>query len=322
MINGFQMSRYGAIARALPATLGKIFFVVHGEDSWAAEVLNEFPVDSQGVPRVYVTTTSADTDSLAIQAALDACVAGRNDYVLVLPSNNDYDLETKLTMSKRDVHLIGMDYLSNKQECGSNSATKLHMIANDDMILLSGGNCEVAGFYLKNYNNQSTIMMSGAVADCTHIHHNHFGMYATTTSGVPSIDASASSSSFILIEKNTFASVVSDLTFASVINIAGPNTWAKVNYNNFMCGDGNTWTLCIYNASYKGQVIGNDIMAANGGGGATSTISNCITIGGGCAFGNRMAVVNTTTTDLNGGGTYSFVENYNGLSGGTLATSS
>jgi hypothetical protein len=219
-----QMTRYGAIAKALPPTLGKIFFVANGADTFAGDLLHEFPCDRDGVPRVYITVSGSDTDSLAIQAALDACVASRNDYVLVLPSNYDYDLETELTMTKRDVHLIGMDYLFNKQETGSNSATKLHMIADDDMITITGGNCEVAGFYLKNYNNQSTIAISGAVADCTHIHHNHFGLYATTTSGVPSIDASASSSSFLLIERNTFASVVSDLTFSSIINIAAGNT--------------------------------------------------------------------------------------------------
>jgi hypothetical protein len=300
----------------LPATMGKVFFVAHGSDSWAGDLLNEFPVDKDGVTRVYITTAGADTDSLAVQAALDACVAGRNDYVFILPSNNDYDLETKLTMSKRDVHLIGMDYLSNKQECGANSATKLHMIADDDMILLSGGNCEVAGFYFKNYNNQSTIMMSGAIADCTHIHHNHFGMYATTTDGVPCIDASTSSSSFLLIEKNTFASVVSDLTFASVINIAGPNTWAKVLDNNFMCGDGNTWTVGIYNASYKGQTSGNTIGACTGGGGATSTITIAIVIGGGIADKNLIHTVNTA--DVSGGGTYSYLENYSHSSGGAL----
>jgi hypothetical protein len=317
-----QLSRYGAIAKSLPATLGKIFFVVHGEDSFAGDLLHEFPTDRDGVPRVYVTTTSADTDDLAIQAALDACVASRNDYILVAPSNNDYDLATKLTMSKRDVHLIAMDFLFNKQETGANSSTKLHMVADDDAILLSGGDCEVAGFYCKNYNNQSFIMMSGAVADCAHIHHNHFGLYATTTSGVPSIDASASSSSFILIERNTFASVVSDLTFASIINIAGPNTWAKVLKNNFMIGDGNTATVVIYNASYKGQTNDNDICCANGGGGETSTITNAITIGGGVAMGNRMTIAGTTSQDLAGGGDYSFVDNRNGTTGGALSFTS
>jgi hypothetical protein len=47
-----QLSRYGAIAKALPATLGKVFFVVHGDDAWAGDLLNEFPVDRDGVPRV------------------------------------------------------------------------------------------------------------------------------------------------------------------------------------------------------------------------------------------------------------------------------
>ena len=321
-MNGNQNQRYGAIARALPPTLGKIFFVCHGDDTWTADLAYEFPTDSDGVPRVYRTTPSSDTDSTAIQAALDACTASRNDYVLILPSNNDYDLQTKLTMSKRDVHLIGMDYLFNKQEEGSNSAVKLHMIADDDALLLTGGNCEFAGFYCKNYNNQSFIVVTGGIADCTHIHHNHFGLYATTTNGVPSIDMSASSSSFQLIERNTFASVVSDLTFSSIINIGSSNTWAKVFRNNFMIGDGNTITSVIYNASYKGQVHYNTIGASNGGGGATSTITNAITIGGGSAFGNLMAVVDTTTTDLSGGGSYSFVNNYNGLNGGTLATAS
>jgi len=321
-MNGNQPSRYGAITRVLPATLGKIFFVGHADDSWTADLSYEFPVDRDGDQRFYPTVASADTDDLAIQAALDKCVAGRNDYVIVMPSTNDYDLGAKLTMSKRDVHLIGMDYLSNRQEEGSNSAVKIHQTYDDDIILLTGGNCEVAGFYFKNYNNQGTIVVTGGIADCMHIHHNHFNLNATSTSGVPQIDCSASSSSFILIERNTFATNVSSLTFSSIINIGSSNTWAKVFRNNFMIGDGCTITSVIYNISYKGQVHYNTIGAANGGGGATSTISNCITIGGGSGFGNYMAVVDTTTTDLSGGGSYSWVLNYNGVNGGTLATPS
>jgi hypothetical protein len=215
-----------------------------------------------------------------------------------------------------------MDYLSNKLETGANSATKLHMVGDDEALLITGGNCEFAGFYCKNYNNQSFVEVTGGVADFTHIHHNHFGLYATTTSGVPSINMASASSSFQVIERNTFASAVSDLTFASIISISACCTWARVLRNNFMLGDGNTATVVIQNLSYKGQTNDNDICAANGGGGATSTITNCITIGGGTAFGNRMATVDTTTTDLSGGGTYSFVNNYNGTSGGTLATTS
>ncbi len=317
-----QLSRYGAIAKALPPTLGKIFFVGHGEDSFVKNLLHEFPTDSDGVPRVYLTTTSAATDELAIQAALDACVAGRNDYVIVLASNDDYDLAAAITMSKRDVHLIGMDYLFNKLETGSNSATKIHQYGDFDIITLTGGNCEIAGFYFKNAVNQGTVMVTGGAADFSHIHHNHFSMNATTTSGVAQVDMASSSSSFQVVERNTFATNSSNLTFDSLINIGSSNTWARVLKNHFIIGDGCTVTSVIRNLAYKGVVNDNDIQAANGGGGATSTITNCITIGGGSASGNRMAVVNTTTTDLSGGGTYSFVENYNGLNGGTLATPS
>jgi len=314
-----QNSRYGAIARALPATMGKIFFVGHGSDTFTGDLLNEFPVDRDGVPRVYLTVAGADTDELAIQAALDACVESRNDYVLVLPSNNDYDLAAALTMSKRDVHLLGMDYLFNKQETGSNSATKIHQIADYDAITLTGGNCEIAGFYFKNYNNQGTIVCTGAVADCAHIHHNHFNMNATTTSGVPQVDFAGASSSFALIEKNTFATNVSSLTFASIVSISSSCTWAKVLDNNFMIGDTCVATIVINNLSYKGQTHDNDISVLSGGGGATGTITNAITIGGGTAFGNRMAIAGTTTQDLVGGGATAFVDNRDANNGGSLA---
>ncbi|MBU0906868.1 MAG: hypothetical protein KKE05_01785 [Nanoarchaeota archaeon] len=317
-----QFSRYGAIAKALPPTLGKIFFVAHGSDTFAGDLQYEFPTDRDGVPRVYVTTAGADTDDLAVQAALDACTASQNDYVLIAPSNNDYDLATQLTMSKRDVHLIGMDYLFNKLDVGCNSATKIDMVGADHAILLTGGNCEIAGLYVKNYVNKFSVQITGNVCDYPHIHHNSFLHKGSSTSGVAAISAATAGSSFITVEKNQFSGCISNITYASVVDISASCTWATVRGNNFVYGDGNTLTKVINCLSYKGQVIDNDISAINGGGGATSTFTNCITIGGGCAMGNRMAVVNTTTTDLAGGGTYSFVENYNGLSGGTLATTS
>lgn len=302
-----QHSRYGAIARALPATFGKIFFVAHGEDSFAGDLLNEFPVDRDGVPRMYITVTSAATDDLAIQAALDACVANRNDYVLVLPSSDDFDMTTKLTMSKRDVHLIGMDYLSNRQDTGSNSATKIHMTGDDDAILLTGGNCEIAGFYFKNYNNQSTIMSTGSVCDCPHIHHNHFNLNATTTSGVPAIDFSTSGSSFVLIERNTFASNVSNVTFSSIISVSASCTWAKVMKNSLICGDGCTWTVGILNLGYKGQTCGNTVAAITGAG-DDGTVTTGIQTAGGICNDNRLNMANTA--DVTADGTYDELANY------------
>jgi len=41
-----------------------------------------------------------------IQSALDATVANRNDYVIVVPDPSDYDITAALTMSKARTHLI------------------------------------------------------------------------------------------------------------------------------------------------------------------------------------------------------------------------
>jgi hypothetical protein len=306
MLKARTLNLKEALDAGVIPTLGRVFYVINStSDPAYADLIRKTDPYPDGVQKIYV---GAGSD--AIQSALDACVAGRDDYVLILPSNTDYDLTAKLTMSKRSVHLIGMDFLSNRQEVGSNSATKIHMTADDDAILLTGGNCEIAGLYFKNYNNQSSIVGTGAILDCPHIHHNHFNLNGVTTGGVPAIDMSDCSSSFILIERNTFATNVSNLTFSSIISISSSCTWAKVLNNNFMCGDTCTWTICINNLSYKGQTSDNVIAALSGGGGANGTITTAIVIGGGIANGNKLHVV--ATADVSGGGAYSYILNYDG----------
>ena len=95
-----QLTRYGAIAKALPFTPGKIFFVVDNADTHYADFQAAFPADSDGVERVYST----------LSAAYDATVSGRND-VIILDGNSTHDLTSMLTVSKNRVHFIGLDYL-------------------------------------------------------------------------------------------------------------------------------------------------------------------------------------------------------------------
>lgn len=74
-----QLSRYGAISRNIPALApgAKLFLVSDSDDTTVGpfNLGNEFPVDVDGVVRVYTT----------IQAAVNASSAGRGDVVLVLP---------------------------------------------------------------------------------------------------------------------------------------------------------------------------------------------------------------------------------------------
>lgn len=75
-----QLSRYGAIAKSVPFSVGKTFFVVAAADTEYGDFTNKFPTDSDGKPRVYTT----------IQAAVTA-VSTENDptaghVILVKPS--------------------------------------------------------------------------------------------------------------------------------------------------------------------------------------------------------------------------------------------
>ena len=96
-----QFTRYGAIARALPFTIGKIFFVSESADSWTSDFLAEFPNDETGVPRVYTS----------VAAAYAATVSGRND-VIVLDSNTSHTLTSMLTVSNNRVHFVASDWLA------------------------------------------------------------------------------------------------------------------------------------------------------------------------------------------------------------------
>jgi hypothetical protein len=75
-----QLSRYGAIARVIPDLVpgAKVFLVSDSDDTTVGplNIGSEFPVDRDGVTRVYTT----------VQAAVNAASAGRGDVILVLPS--------------------------------------------------------------------------------------------------------------------------------------------------------------------------------------------------------------------------------------------
>jgi hypothetical protein len=77
---GSQLSRYGAIASPFPAAAsGKIFFVLATSNARFGDLSSEFPVDKDGVPRVYGT----------VAAAMLNCVASRGDIIYVMPGHTE-----------------------------------------------------------------------------------------------------------------------------------------------------------------------------------------------------------------------------------------
>ncbi|MCK9370211.1 hypothetical protein M0R04_09925 [Candidatus Dojkabacteria bacterium] len=95
-----QLSRYGAIAKMLPFTPGKIFFVVNTAETYWSDFEQQFPPDEDGLVRVYGT----------VKEAYDACRSGYND-VIVLDGNTSHSVTAMLSVSKNRVHFIGIDWL-------------------------------------------------------------------------------------------------------------------------------------------------------------------------------------------------------------------
>ena len=99
-IHGSQLSRYGAIASTFDvAPSAKIFFVLATSDARHGDLQTEFPVDKDGVPRVYGT----------IDAAMSACVDARGDVIYVLPGHTEtITAAAGIVCDKAGVRIQGM----------------------------------------------------------------------------------------------------------------------------------------------------------------------------------------------------------------------
>ena len=98
-----QLSRWGAISRVIPdlAPGAKVFLVSDSDDtsdgSSPGDIGANFPVDGDGVARVYTT----------IQAAVNAASADRGDVILVAPGY-DHTLGRADSWNTAGVQIIGM----------------------------------------------------------------------------------------------------------------------------------------------------------------------------------------------------------------------
>ena len=307
-------SGYGAVA-AHGGLMGpgKTFYVVNAADSAVANYLLQiFPPDPDGVDRVYVATSAtADT---AIQAALDACLANRNDYVVVMPSGTNYSITVTLQMTKKGVHLICPTGMSNSGFPIGNTARLKSSVAATPVINITAEACEVAGFYIKNYTAVEAITLATTVSG-QNIHHNAF-MMVWSGSPAPIISGVGAGGAWGSIERNWFISETgTSITSAiAAISILAGATGCRVCHNEVTIGDGNTASVAISNLAVKGHTDFNIFSESGGSGAAPSggTITKCVAISTmGCAIENRGAVA--TSGLLTGGTTgHSFVGNLAG----------
>ncbi len=94
-----QLSRYGAISKAMPLMNpgAKLFFVAGSSSAWFPDLQSNFPADGEGVVRVHST----------IAAAITSAVASRGDVILVAPFYTE-TVTAAITVGKAGLSIIGL----------------------------------------------------------------------------------------------------------------------------------------------------------------------------------------------------------------------
>lgn len=313
-----QVFQFGGVPVGALA-VGNVYYVIKKSEAF----YDVFLEARQGTyPDGSLRVHPDDGDGLGIQAALDACVANRNDYVIVQPSQDDYDLTVALTMSKKAVHLLcpaGFSYA-----IGANNASRLHQTGSAPVIEVSGSAVEIAGFYFKNKAVEGGIIISNTTYGLN-IHNNFWAMSLSTSTNEPMIGPLLSNSgdagAWSTIERNFIQSTNgTSATIAAIIRFNSDATGVRVINNHIGIGDGNnTATVGILNYAVKGMTNDNDFFAYQTASGA-GVFTHCVQIhASGVAYGNRG---NVADSELIVGGTagLSFIQNYNSVSGGTQDT--
>jgi len=308
---------------ATGAGVGHIYYVIKKNEAFYADFLTTHQFKySDGSNAVYND----------IQSALNACVAARNDYVIVMPSASDYDISATLTIAKRNVHLIcpaGLGF----NGMGSNAA-RIHQNAAYPHITITGDDVEVAGLFLKSDATARTpvtgqINLSGTRWH-TNIHDNFFGISATAASGSYGILAAGASSHFSIWNNyftnyNPGETTGTNNAIAAFIGITSNSSTRGLIKGNIMHTGGNTTvTAGIHNAGLQSMFIIDNILNADQAGTCDMGIMTVGINAAACAivarnlFGGYINATNMVDPITGPTNEYTCLLNYTAVAGGTV----
>ncbi len=209
-------SKYGRISKPAPIGNGKAFYVFPSGSSLTADITEQFPVDEDGVVRVY-------TD---IATALAACVSGRGDYVYVSPGT--YTITTALAAtSVDDVHLVAL---------GTEGSTILTGSAANVLNLTTCKGWEITGFQFNLASTKKVLALVGCSG--INVHHNTF-LSAVGGSASHFIHMLTTASTYCRIYDNRFISnlVVAGGAITQTSMITGLGIGHIIERNVFVVGE-------------------------------------------------------------------------------------
>lgn len=252
--------------------------------------------------------TDPNNPKLTVQSALDRCVAGRRDTVVVLPGT--YTISTQLTMTVAEVRLIGWDF---------QKARFANSVVFDgdgvDILAVDAANCEIAGIHFDQSDNalytgidvsQTTAVAGTYIHDC---------MFEMGLAGILLGTAAALTPSDVLIERCNFFQVQDTAAMAGIdVDRLGDSIIRdNMFYSN---GQNAAYGIALANQATTGVLIrGNDFVFLQAGTGIFRAGTNASA----SFHENSFSGAGTSITVLIDGGDHA-VENYQaaGGAGGTL----
>lgn len=142
---------------------GRVFWVKQTTASDYVPFVAEHPAYEDGVEAVYTT----------IQAAIDASVTNRGDYIYVTSDGADYDSLTTITVDKDRLHIIAPQGFDGGG-LGANNSVRLHATGDVPIFTVNNGTTEIAGFFMKCATDQPAVTFATGLFHIE-IHHNFVG---------------------------------------------------------------------------------------------------------------------------------------------------
>ena len=227
-----------------------------------ADFQNEFPVDSDGVPRVYI-----GTNQLPIQAAIDACVADRGDYVYIFGS---LTITSPIFVNKKGISIVGGN--AKMQPTGGNTsisnataAIACFTISVDDVLIsdirtTNSGTGAVIGYD----------MSSVALNNCILRNLNVYKSGGDDNAGIAIKAGSPVETTFENIK--IYAASAKDWVSGLLI-VAGTNNYTSNVVINGCSGTGLTDATSV-DSVFERIVLGSDVVVGADISGATSCFIN------------------------------------------------
>lgn len=305
--------------------VGNVYHVVNNKDTaFAAEMVKKFKgsryQDGSHVLYVHDALNTTITYN-ALQAALDATLACRNDYVVVWPSGSDYDIAAALTMSKKSVHFvcpagIGAGITANAVRIHQNTAAT-------DCIISTADSIEIAGFFFKGMADSPIITLSSTRWHNT-IASNFFGGATTAGGAIYTIGATGAVYQCSIIDNYIMGgySPTPAQTISGLVGFTSASSGRNlIKGNQFVTGAGTTCTAGLRLAGDNDLVVGNYFVETIAGVLTVGVFTKCWNTAANTHFSDNR--VSMATPDGDGGTAHrTHTENWSSTGGSAIIEAS